>query len=202
MEQIKGSEETKEKILKASREARSRSDYPHELQLEFYANAACHRYLGNYDHNHDRAHAHVRPNGKRPSGSPLSALTTQPRRSESHPLAPGCAAWCRSRFSLRSLIARHSRFAGLPRTVRNAPDLCPDNVTRTADPSARMSDSSLLESGHLCTAVCSPHSPDNSARLYTAIPSTFYVSHEYLYDTTDCSSTFFAYFTIIFSLFP
>lgn len=59
MEQVKGSEKMKEKILKAAREARMHSDYPHELQTDLYGNEICRRYMNNYDHNH-----HLRMNGK------------------------------------------------------------------------------------------------------------------------------------------
>ena len=58
MEQVKGSEEMKEKILKASRESRMQPDYPHELQTDLYGNEICHQYLNNYNH------SHMRINGK------------------------------------------------------------------------------------------------------------------------------------------
>ncbi|XP_065216913.1 uncharacterized protein E23 isoform X2 [Planococcus citri] len=59
LEQVKGTEEMKEKILKASKEARMHPDYPHELQQDLYGNALCHQYLNNYDHNRIRVNGHV-----------------------------------------------------------------------------------------------------------------------------------------------
>lgn len=57
VEQVKGSDETREKILKASREARLRSDYPSELQAELFNNSICDQYY-NFQPQH-----HIRANG-------------------------------------------------------------------------------------------------------------------------------------------
>ncbi|CAH0390402.1 unnamed protein product [Bemisia tabaci] len=51
MEQIKGSEEVKEKILAASQEARLSSDYPVELRPNYFSNSICDKYLSNYHTN-------------------------------------------------------------------------------------------------------------------------------------------------------
>ncbi|XKL59899.1 hypothetical protein PGB90_000915 [Kerria lacca] len=60
LEQVKGSEEMKEKILQASRDARILPDYPHELRTELYENTICHQYINNYNHNrHNRINGHV-----------------------------------------------------------------------------------------------------------------------------------------------
>lgn len=52
VEQVKGSEEMKEKILTASRDMRLRPDYPPELQPEFFNHSICDKYLNNYHENH------------------------------------------------------------------------------------------------------------------------------------------------------
>ncbi|XP_014258500.1 ABC transporter G family member 14 [Cimex lectularius] len=50
LEQVKGSEEMKEKIISASREARLRPDYPQELLPEYFGqNNVCDKYLNNYN---------------------------------------------------------------------------------------------------------------------------------------------------------
>lgn len=49
MEQVKGSEEMKEKIVAASREARLRPDYPQELLPEYFNQSM---YLNNYHESH------------------------------------------------------------------------------------------------------------------------------------------------------
>lgn len=51
MEQVKGSEEMKEKIIAAAREARRSPEYPQEL-LPDLSNSVCDRYLNNYQNNH------------------------------------------------------------------------------------------------------------------------------------------------------
>jgi len=65
-------------------------------------------------------------------------------------------------------VSRLSRFvgdsAGHPPSLRNAPDLCPSDVTRPD------SDSSMRAAHDLRSAVRPPHSPDNGSRLYTAVP--------------------------------
>lgn len=51
VEQVKGSEEMKEKIIAAAREARRSPEYPQEL-LPDLSNSVCDRYLNNYQNNH------------------------------------------------------------------------------------------------------------------------------------------------------
>lgn len=48
VEQVKGSEEMKEKIIAASREARLRADYPHELLPDYFNPTICDKFLNNY----------------------------------------------------------------------------------------------------------------------------------------------------------
>lgn len=48
LEQVKGSEEMKEKIIAASREARLRADYPHELLPDYFNPTICDKFLNNY----------------------------------------------------------------------------------------------------------------------------------------------------------
>ena len=53
MEQVKGSEEMKEKIIAAAKESRKGSDYPQELLPDNFTSVnACDRYLNNYQSNH------------------------------------------------------------------------------------------------------------------------------------------------------
>lgn len=60
VEQVKGSEEMKQKILKASRDARMHPNYSHELHNDLYGNEICQQYnINSYDRNH-RSHS----NGK------------------------------------------------------------------------------------------------------------------------------------------
>ncbi|BES91925.1 ABC transporter G family member [Nesidiocoris tenuis] len=50
LEQVKGSEEMKEKIVSASKESRLRPDYPQELQPEYFSqNNICDKYLNNFN---------------------------------------------------------------------------------------------------------------------------------------------------------
>ncbi|CAB0004463.1 unnamed protein product, partial [Nesidiocoris tenuis] len=50
VEQVKGSEEMKEKIVSASKESRLRPDYPQELQPEYFSqNNICDKYLNNFN---------------------------------------------------------------------------------------------------------------------------------------------------------
>lgn len=48
MEQVKGSEEMKEKIIAAARESRRAPDYPQELLPDYFNNSTCDRYSNNY----------------------------------------------------------------------------------------------------------------------------------------------------------
>lgn len=63
VEQIKGSEEVKEKILAASQEARLSSDYPVELRPNYFSNSICDKYLSNYHtnslHSIGKCHLHA-----------------------------------------------------------------------------------------------------------------------------------------------
>jgi hypothetical protein len=54
VEQVKGSEEMKEKIIAASKDARSLPDYPQELLPDYFTNSAtiCDKYLNNYQESH------------------------------------------------------------------------------------------------------------------------------------------------------
>uniref|UniRef100_A0A0K8S5Y2 ABC transporter domain-containing protein n=1 Tax=Lygus hesperus TaxID=30085 RepID=A0A0K8S5Y2_LYGHE len=59
LEQVKGSEEMKEKIISASKEARLRPDYPQELLPEYFTqNNICDKYLNNY--NDSQVHTNVK----------------------------------------------------------------------------------------------------------------------------------------------
>lgn len=48
LEQVKGSEEMKEKIIAAAKESRRAPDYPQELLPDYFNNTACDRYSNNY----------------------------------------------------------------------------------------------------------------------------------------------------------
>jgi hypothetical protein len=54
VEQVKGSEEMKEKIIAASKDARSLPDYPQELLPDYFTNSVtiCDKYLNNYQESH------------------------------------------------------------------------------------------------------------------------------------------------------
>jgi hypothetical protein len=54
VEQVKGSEEMKEKIIAASKDARSLPDYPQELLPGYFTNSVtiCDKYLNNYQESH------------------------------------------------------------------------------------------------------------------------------------------------------
>jgi hypothetical protein len=54
VEQVKGSEEMKEKIIAAARDARSLPDYPQELLPDYFTNSVtiCDKYLNNYQESH------------------------------------------------------------------------------------------------------------------------------------------------------
>nr|CAD7392191.1 unnamed protein product [Timema cristinae] len=54
VEQVKGSEEMKEKIIAASKDARRLPDYPQELLPEYFSNTVtlCDKYLNNYQESH------------------------------------------------------------------------------------------------------------------------------------------------------
>lgn len=54
LEQVKGSEEMKEKIIAASKDARRLPDYPQELLPEYYSNSIniCDKYVPKYDDSH------------------------------------------------------------------------------------------------------------------------------------------------------
>ncbi|XP_075234120.1 ABC transporter G family member E23 isoform X2 [Lycorma delicatula] len=56
LEQVKGSEEMKEKIVAASREARLRPDYPQELLPEYFNQSM---YLNNYHESHLHSNGHI-----------------------------------------------------------------------------------------------------------------------------------------------
>lgn len=62
VEQVKGSEEMKEKIIAASREARLRPDYPQELLPDYFNNSICDKYLNNYHENHHHIHSNGNSN--------------------------------------------------------------------------------------------------------------------------------------------
>ncbi|KAJ9578181.1 hypothetical protein L9F63_005570, partial [Diploptera punctata] len=61
VEQVKGSEEMKEKIIAASKDARSLPDYPQELLPEYFTNsvAICDKYLNNYQESHLQTNGHA-----------------------------------------------------------------------------------------------------------------------------------------------
>jgi len=59
LEQVKGSEEMKEKIIAASRDMRLRPDYPPELQPEYFNHSICDKYLNNYHENHLHSNGHI-----------------------------------------------------------------------------------------------------------------------------------------------
>ncbi|XP_063242998.1 uncharacterized protein LOC134542563 isoform X2 [Bacillus rossius redtenbacheri] len=61
LEQVKGSEEMKEKIIAASKEARRLPDYPQELLPEYYTNSVtiCDKYLNNYQESHLQNNGHA-----------------------------------------------------------------------------------------------------------------------------------------------
>jgi hypothetical protein len=54
VEQVKGSEEMKEKIIAASKDARNLPDYPQELLPDYFTNSVtiCDKYLNNYQESH------------------------------------------------------------------------------------------------------------------------------------------------------
>ncbi|KAG8297731.1 hypothetical protein J6590_030242 [Homalodisca vitripennis] len=59
LEQVKGSEEMKEKIITASREMRLRPDYPPELKPDYFNHSICDKYLNNYHENHVHSNGHL-----------------------------------------------------------------------------------------------------------------------------------------------
>uniref|UniRef100_A0A1B6D6J3 ABC transporter domain-containing protein n=1 Tax=Clastoptera arizonana TaxID=38151 RepID=A0A1B6D6J3_9HEMI len=61
LEQVKGSEEMKEKIIAASQEARLRPDYPPELHPDYIINqSSCDKYYNNFhDNNHLNSNVHL-----------------------------------------------------------------------------------------------------------------------------------------------
>lgn len=60
MEQVKGPEELRERIIQASKQARNQPDYPQELLPDFVPNTVtiCDKYLNNYQK------SHIQSNGK------------------------------------------------------------------------------------------------------------------------------------------
>ncbi|PSN36821.1 ABC transporter G family member 14 [Blattella germanica] len=65
LEQVKGSEEMKEKIIAASKDARSLPDYPQELLPDFFTNSViCDKYLNNYQESHLQTNAMKDEEGK------------------------------------------------------------------------------------------------------------------------------------------
>ncbi|XP_069705166.1 uncharacterized protein E23 isoform X3 [Periplaneta americana] len=66
LEQVKGSEEMKEKIIAASKDARSLPDYPQELLPDYFTNSVtiCDKYLHNYQESHLQANAMKDEEGK------------------------------------------------------------------------------------------------------------------------------------------
>lgn len=74
LEQVKGSDEMRERIITASRDSRLHPDYPQELQPHYFSNAnsICDKYLTNHHHPHNffnyHHHHHIQGNGHvRPS---------------------------------------------------------------------------------------------------------------------------------------
>lgn len=61
LEQVKGSEEMKEKIIAASKDARSLPDYPQELLPDYFTNSVtiCDKYLNNYQESHLQTNGHI-----------------------------------------------------------------------------------------------------------------------------------------------
>ncbi|XP_021919484.1 ABC transporter G family member 9 isoform X2 [Zootermopsis nevadensis] len=61
LEQVKGSEEMKEKIIAASKDARSQPDYPQELLPDYFTNSVtiCDKYLNNYQESHLQTNGHI-----------------------------------------------------------------------------------------------------------------------------------------------
>ncbi|XP_021919485.1 ABC transporter G family member 9 isoform X3 [Zootermopsis nevadensis] len=66
LEQVKGSEEMKEKIIAASKDARSQPDYPQELLPDYFTNSVtiCDKYLNNYQESHLQTNAMKDEEGK------------------------------------------------------------------------------------------------------------------------------------------
>ncbi|KAK6626792.1 hypothetical protein RUM44_009269 [Polyplax serrata] len=63
LEQVKGSEEMKEKIIAAAKESGKGPDYPQELLPDNFTSVnACDRYLNNYQSNHVQSKGHVGAN--------------------------------------------------------------------------------------------------------------------------------------------
>nr|CAD7200291.1 unnamed protein product [Timema douglasi] len=64
LEQVKGSEEMKEKIIAASKDARRLPDYPQELLPEYFSNTVtlCDKYLNNYQESHIHSNGHISTN--------------------------------------------------------------------------------------------------------------------------------------------
>lgn len=54
VEQVKGPEELRERIIQASKQARNQPDYPQELLPDFVPNSVtiCDKYLNNYQESH------------------------------------------------------------------------------------------------------------------------------------------------------
>ncbi|XP_068081100.1 uncharacterized protein E23 [Anabrus simplex] len=61
LEQVKGSEEMKEKIIAASKDARNLPDYPQELLPDYFTNSSniCDKYIHNYQESHLQTNGHI-----------------------------------------------------------------------------------------------------------------------------------------------
>lgn len=57
VEQVKGSEEMKEKIIAASKEARLQPDYPQELLPDYYNQNLCDKYINHFHNSPDHIHS-------------------------------------------------------------------------------------------------------------------------------------------------